>query len=69
MIYPALLMCGGLGSILVLLTFVVPRFASVFQESRIHIPTPTLIMLETSRLVQAWWWLAGLVLAGYRKRE
>ena len=62
MIYPALLMCVGLGSILVLLTFVVPRFASVFQESRIHIPTPTLIMLETSRIIQTWWWLALLVI-------
>ncbi len=62
MIYPALLMCVGLGSILVLLTFVVPRFATVFQESRIHIPTPTLIMLETSRIIKAWWWAAALVI-------
>ena len=32
MIYPALLSLVGLGSILVLLTFVVPRFAAVFER-------------------------------------
>ena len=35
MIYPALLTLVGLGSILVLMYFVVPRFAAVFEESRI----------------------------------
>ncbi len=55
MIYPALLACVGLASILVLLTFVVPRFAAVFEESRMKIPVPTQIMLEASKLVQAYW--------------
>jgi general secretion pathway protein F len=64
MIYPALLLLVGLGSILVLLTFVVPRFATVFQESRIKIPTPTLLMLETSKIIQNWWWLALLIVVG-----
>ena len=64
MIYPALLLMVGLGSILVLLTFVVPRFATVFQESRIKIPTPTLLMLETSKVIQTWWWLALLIVVG-----
>ena len=30
MIYPGLLACVGVGSILILMNFVVPRFASVF---------------------------------------
>jgi general secretion pathway protein F len=37
------------------LNFVVPRFAEIFSDPQMHIPTPTLIMLETSRLVQAYW--------------
>jgi general secretion pathway protein F len=59
MIYPALLALVGAGSIFVLLNFVVPRFASVFEESRMKIPLPTQIMLEASRLVQNYWWMAA----------
>ena len=64
MIYPALLATVGLGAILVLMYFVVPRFASVFEESRMAMPLPTRIMLETSRFVQrfGWMFLAGAAL-------
>ncbi len=68
MVYPALLAVVGLASILVLMYFVVPRFASVFEESRIEMPLPTKIMLETSRFVQEYGWIgiaavAGMILA------
>jgi len=59
MIYPALLACVGLGSIFVLLNFVVPRFAAVFAESRMKIPLPTLLMLQASKIVQTYWWMAA----------
>jgi general secretion pathway protein F len=66
LIYPALLALVGLGSIAVLLNYVVPRFATVFQDSRIRVPAPTLVLLEVSRYVQAYGWmvLAGFVAAG-----
>ena len=63
MIYPALLVMVGLGSVLLLMNFVVPRFAAVFSESRMRIPLPTMIMLETSRIVQTWWWIVALAIA------
>jgi general secretion pathway protein F len=58
MIYPALLCLVGLASILVLMYFVVPRFAAVFEQSRMAMPLPTKIMLETSRLVRSYGWIA-----------
>ncbi len=63
MIYPVLLACVGLGSILVLMNFVVPRFASVFADSHMKIPLPTQIMLDTSKIVQAWWWVVAVAIA------
>jgi general secretion pathway protein F len=54
LIYPGLLMMVGFGSIFVLMDFVVPRFALIFSDPRMVIPTPTLIMLELSKLVQTW---------------
>jgi len=59
MIYPALLALVGLSSIIVLLTYVVPKFATVFSESRMKIPVPTLIMLQVSKIVQTYWWMAA----------
>jgi general secretion pathway protein F len=58
MIYPGLLVFVGLCSILVLMYFVVPRFAQVFEESRMRMPLPTQILLETSRIVKTYGWLA-----------
>jgi general secretion pathway protein F len=54
LIYPALLTMVGFGSIFVLMDFVVPRFALIFSDPRMTIPTPTLIMLELSKIVQNW---------------
>ena len=62
LIYPALLTLVGLGSIFVLLNFVVPRFALIFSDPRMKVPTPTLILLEVSKIVQAYWLTAALVL-------
>src|ERR1700684_3416279 len=65
MIYPALLACVGMGSIAILLGFVVPRFATIFTGSSMKIPTPTLIMLRVSDVVRTYGWfaVAGLVAA------
>jgi general secretion pathway protein F len=63
MIYPALLTLVGFGSIFVLLEFVVPRFALIFSDPRMKIPTPTLLMLQTSAFVQSYWAPTAIALA------
>ena len=63
LIYPALLTCVGIASIFVLLNFVVPRFAEIFSDPRMKIPTPTAIMLQVSAIVQAYWAPAAIALA------
>ena len=52
MAYPGLLVLVGTGSILVLMNFVVPRFASVFEQSRMEMPLPTKFLLEGSKFLQ-----------------
>jgi general secretion pathway protein F len=59
MIYPALLATVGLASVLVLLTFVVPRFATIFQDSTMKIPVPTQIMMQASYIVRTYWWMGA----------
>ncbi|HWR52069.1 MAG TPA: type II secretion system F family protein [Bryobacteraceae bacterium] len=57
MVYPALLVLVGLASVLVLMNFVVPRFAQVFADSRMRMPLPTLMLIETSRIVKTYGWI------------
>ena len=54
MVYPALLSLVGAGSVFVLMNFVVPRFAQVFEQGNIPMPVPTRIMIEVSRFTQAY---------------
>src|SRR5271165_3516443 len=65
MIYPALLALVGAGSIAVLMNFVVPRFAGVFEQSHIVMPAPTRMLIETSHFLQTYGWmiLTGLIVA------
>ena len=62
MIYPALLATVGLCSILILLNFVVPRFASIFEGGTMKVPVPAQIMIEASYIVRTYWWMAASVL-------
>jgi general secretion pathway protein F len=63
MIYPALLATVGLCSILILLNFVVPRFATIFEGGTMKVPVPAQIMFEASHIVRTYWWMAASALA------
>src|SRR5580658_9274044 len=66
MVYPALLACVGVGSIAILLGFVVPRFATIFTGSNMKTPTPMAIMLAASDIVRTYGWFAlGAVVAAF----
>lgn len=64
MMYPLLLGLTGVGAIIVLMYFVVPKFATIFEGGRMQIPLPTLVMLRTSEFLQEWGWLMALVITG-----
>jgi general secretion pathway protein F len=57
MIYPALLATVGLASVVVLLMFVVPKFATIFSDPRMKIPAPTRLMMAASTILQSYWWI------------
>ena len=59
MIYPLILMIVSGASIAILVTFVIPRFATIFSDMGQAIPLPTQIILTFSQFVRGYWW-AGL---------
>jgi general secretion pathway protein F len=64
LIYPAFLMVGVLGSLVLLLAYVVPQFVPIFEDMQVPIPLITQIVLAIGNTLQSWWWLIVLVLVG-----
>lgn len=56
MIYPLILTLTTGASIILLLTFVLPKFASIFADMGVALPTATRIMLAGGNFMQNWWW-------------
>jgi type II secretion system protein F len=66
MVYPAFLVSVGGLSIIVLLTFVIPKFSIIFSDMGQAIPLSTQFLLGISHLLQSYWWAILTVLgAGY----
>ena len=62
--YPLVITLVGAGAIVFLLTFVIPRFATIFSDLGQTIPLPTQILLSVSSVARTYWWVAPpLVLA------
>ncbi len=61
MIYPALLAIVGILSVTVLTLFVVPKFAAIFQEMKVPVPLPMMILQFLSDAISGFWWLILLV--------
>lgn len=63
MIYPTILGLTALGSIVIMLTVVVPKFAEIFSGMGVDLPIITQAMLGTGTFLQANWWMLALGLA------
>ncbi|HTY60728.1 MAG TPA: type II secretion system F family protein [Acidobacteriota bacterium] len=71
LIYPALLSAVAVASVIILTLFVVPRFASIFQDMGVALPLPMAILRGLSTFLTRFWWLvlALILIAGlYFKR-
>lgn len=64
MIYPAILTVTSLISLVVMLTVVVPKFAQVFTDMGMALPTMTQLMFAAGELMQQRWWVLLLALGG-----
>ncbi len=64
MVYPLfLVMVGGI-SIIIMLTFVIPQFSTIFSDMGQAIPASTQVLLGISHGLRAYWWLILLGLVG-----
>ena len=63
LVYPILLTMVGLGSLGILFSLVIPRFATIFEDVGAEIPPLTLAMLTVSTSVRSYWWIMILAVA------
>ncbi len=65
MIYPVILIVMVFAALLVLLVFVVPQFAPMFQDMGVQLPMITQGVLFVGTTLRDWWWaILGVVVIG-----
>ena len=64
MIYPGVIMALAVAVTIFLLTFVLPRFAQVFEGKEAAMPWPTKFLMALSAFMVQWWWAVSLGLVG-----
>jgi general secretion pathway protein F len=60
-IYPAILLLTGVSSIIILLTYVLPKFSTIFTEMDTPLPFPTQVLIAFSSVITSYWWIILLL--------
>ncbi|MCX5708835.1 MAG: type II secretion system F family protein [Candidatus Omnitrophica bacterium] len=64
MVYPALLAFVGIGTVVFMLTFVMPRLTKLYKDMGQGLPVPTKILIAiSSGLAQGWVWALVIIVA------
>lgn len=70
LVYPAFLLVIGSIAVFILVSFVFPKFVTVFEEFHARLPWPTVVVMAICTFMGRWWWavlaavlglIAGLV--------
>ena len=63
LIYPAVVAVMAVVTVIVLATFVLPKFRTFFASLNAKLPLPTRMLLSISGFISTWWWaIAGIIL-------
>ena len=62
LIYPAVVAVMAIVTVVVLATFVLPKFKTFFSSLNAKLPLPTRILLSVSGFISTWWWAIAAVI-------
>ena len=62
MIYPFIIAFMAVAVSMFLLTFVLPKFAAVFEGKESAMPMPTIVLMTASEFMVVWWWAVLLAM-------
>jgi len=64
MIYPVIVVTGMIGVMFIVMTFVVPKMMSLYEEFDSELPIPTKILMGISDFMSSFFWLFPLLIIG-----
>ncbi len=67
LIYPAFVATVGVGIIFFFMTFMLPRFMSMFEGMNVPLPFLTQILVNVSRVFASYWWLMLAVVIIFKR--
>src|SRR5437588_1320799 len=65
LIYPIILICVAVTSVMILLVFVVPQFQQTFSQAGKALPLPTQIVIFVGTGLRKYWWLMILIVVAF----
>src|SRR5688572_8122453 len=63
LIYPCVVASVGIGIVIFFMTFMLPRFLTIFDGLKVPLPMATQILVGISHMFSTYWWVMLLVLA------
>lgn len=63
--YPKIVVISILIAFIILISFVIPRFAATFQQFNTPLPLPTRIMIMINNLIHSYWYLFLVIIFGF----
>lgn len=61
LIYPAVVASVGILIIIFFMTYMMPKFMSIFEGMRVQLPMSTMLLMNAGKFFQMYWWAMGLV--------
>ena len=62
LIYPAFVAVVGIGIIIFFMTFMLPKFMTLFGNMAVQLPASTQLLMDISKIFTGYWWLMLLIL-------
>jgi type IV pilus assembly protein PilC len=61
LVYPALVATVGIGIVIFFMTFMLPRFMTIFEGLKVELPLATRVLVQISNMFSHYWWVMILV--------
>ena len=63
MIYPAFVAVVGIGIIIFFMSYMLPKFLTIFGDMEVQLPFTTQLLVKTSHIFSTYWWVMLITLA------
>lgn len=61
LVYPALVATVGIGIVIFFMTFMLPRFMTIFEGLKVELPLATRVLVQISNMFSHYWWVMILL--------